>query len=80
MEMSDHKRDIATRRELERLKADRKNDPAVPAYDHPAPSWALDSEDPRRIKMRMRERRIRRLENRLDGAVRKMERDFDQSS
>ncbi|MEM8751134.1 MAG: hypothetical protein AAGF28_12605 [Pseudomonadota bacterium] len=43
------------------------------------PNWVVDAQDPIRRGMRMRERRIRYLQNRLDGAARKVERDFDQS-
>lgn len=78
--MVESKRGITSREELERLIADRRNDPPSPSLDHPRPSWMLDPEDETRAHMRMRERRIRYLENRLDGAIVKMERDFDQSS
>ena len=72
-------REIASRKELQRLKLDRRNDPPVPFLNHPRPAWADNADDPVRRQIRMRERRIRKLENRLDGAVKKMERDFDQS-
>ncbi|MEP3247771.1 MAG: hypothetical protein ABJN40_07405 [Sneathiella sp.] len=77
--MTDKKPDIATKTELDRLLADRENDPPVPELNHPRPSWVDDNEDPRRVHMRMRERRINHLESRLDGAAQKVERDFDQS-
>lgn len=73
-------RGIATRIELNHHIADRKNDPSIPALKHPSPTWMLDPTDDTRVHIRMRERRISYLENRLDGAVKKLERDFDQSS
>lgn len=72
-------RTIASRKEIDRLKLDRKNDPPAPEHNHPAPSWLNNSDDTERRKMRMRERRIRYLENRLDGAKQKMERGWDQN-
>ena len=71
---------IATRKELDKLIEDRRNDPPVPHLDHPKPSWMMDADDPVRRRIRMRERRIRYLENRLSGASRTMEREFDQNS
>lgn len=80
--MADEKRQqpIVTRAGIERLKEDRKNDPAIPAYDYPRPSWMDNADDPKRVHIRMRERYIRYGENRLDGAKKTMEREFDQSS
>ena len=74
------KRGIATRKELKRLIADRKNDPPTPERNHPTPSWVENTEDPKRVHIRMRERRIRFLTNRLDGVQQKMEREFDRNS
>lgn len=76
----DEKRGIATRQELDALIADRKNDPPVPALNHPKPSWVLSAEDRDRVRMRMRERRIHYLERRLSGATQKMERDYERGS
>ncbi len=78
--MSKDGRKAATRWELSRLIDDRRSDPPTPTHDFPRPSWMLDPEDETRAHMRMRERRIRYLQNRLDGAAIKMEQDFDQSS
>ncbi|MEP3124342.1 MAG: hypothetical protein ABJO52_20885 [Nisaea sp.] len=78
--MDKKKPDIATRDELDHLIADRKNDPEVPEYNHPAPSWIDNSEDPKRIQMRMRERRINYLESRLNSAGREFEREFERNS
>ncbi|OUS37247.1 hypothetical protein A9Q94_06500 [Rhodobacterales bacterium 56_14_T64] len=78
--MADSDHNIATRAERDRWIEDRKNDPSVPTLEHPKPSWAEDAEDPDRLYIRMRERRIRNLTNRLDGAVRDMEREWDQNS
>lgn len=80
--MSDDKKPkpFSTRDELEYWKADRKNDQPYIHNDYPRPSWMVDPYDEKRRHIRMRERRIRHLENRLNGAVNKMERDFDQSS
>lgn len=80
MSDKDGSRNIVSRHELARLIADRKNDPPAAQLDHPKPNWVLDSEDPARRRMRMRERRIRYLTNRLDGAAKTMEREFDQNS
>ena len=70
---------IATRKELERLIADRKNDPPVPDLDHPKPNWMVDADDPRRRHIRMRERRINHLRERLEGNARKLSQDFERS-
>lgn len=72
-------RDIATRKEIDRLKRDRRNDPPVVSHNYPKPSWAPDPQAAIRRQIRMRERRIRKLEHRLDGSKKTMERDFDQS-
>ena len=72
-------RGVATRAELERLIDDRKNDPPIPEHDHPAPNWVVTTTDPNLARQRMRERRIRYLTNRLDGATRKMETGYDQT-
>lgn len=74
------KNDIATRAELDHWIEDRKNDPEIPEYNYPKPSWIEDPEDPKRVQIRMRERRIQNLTNRLDGAGREVEREFDQNS
>ena len=71
-------RKLTTRQELNRLIADRKNDPQTPA-PAPKPSWAQHLPDPKQKQMQLRERRIRFLQNRLEGAKHKMERDWDQS-
>lgn len=78
--MEKNDQDIASRAELDHWLNDRKNDPSVPELNYPKPSWMEDAEDPNRLHMRMRERRIRNLTNRLDGAARDMEREFDQNS
>ena len=78
--MTDVESRIVSRVELARLIADRKNDSPLPAHDMPRPSWVDDPYDARRTHIRMRERRIRYLQNRLDGVKLRMERDFDQSS
>ena len=75
----DKKYGLATRQELNRLLEDRKNDPPAPALDHPKPNWVLDSEDPKRRHIRMRERRIRHLMDRLHKSKNKLEHDFEQS-
>lgn len=72
--------DIATRAELDRWIEDRKTDPTVPELNHPKPSWVDDPDDSDRMRMRMRERRINHLENRLDQAANEMEQEFDQNS
>lgn len=80
--MADEKqrRRIVTRTGIEALKNDRKNDPAIPVYDYPRPSWMDNADDPKRVHIRMRERYIRYGENRLDIAKKSMEREFDQNS
>lgn len=70
---------VATRAELERLIADRKNDPPTIEHDHPAPNWVVTTTDPNLARQRMRERRIRYLTNRLDGARQRMETGYDRS-
>lgn len=77
---SSEKSIATTRLELARLIDDRKNDPSVATLNHPRPSWMLDADDPVRRHIRIRERRIRYLENRLDGASQNFEREFDQNS
>jgi len=72
-------KDVATHEELQRLIDDRKNDPELLTPKPPRPSWVEDANHDIRKHMRMRERRIRYLQNRLDGAQKRMERDFDQS-
>ena len=72
-------RGIATRAELERLIADRKNDPPTIEHDHPAPSWVVTKTDPNLSRKRIRERRIRYLTNRLDGATQRMETGYDRT-
>ena len=72
-------RGVATRAELERLIADRKNDPPTIEHDHPAPNWVNMTSDPNLARQRMRERRIRYLTNRLDGATQRMETGYDRS-
>ena len=71
-------RGVATRAELDRLIADRKNDPPTTEHDHPAPSWVVVKTDPNLARQRMRERRIRYLMNRLDAATQRMEIEYDQ--
>lgn len=57
---------ISSRAELERLRMDRQDDLEHLHLDHPAPSWVdTEAEHPRRMHMRMRERRIAMLEKRL---------------
>lgn len=75
--MDNDKPDIATREELDQLIADRDNDPSIPEYNYPKPSWVEDSDDADRTWMRMRERRINHLEKRLDQASRTMRHDFE---
>ena len=75
--MEDDKPDIATREELDLLIADRDLDPSVPELNHPKPSWVTHTADPRRVHMRMRERRINHLEKRLDQASRNMRHGFE---
>jgi len=71
----------ASRKELSRLIEDRENDHDKLTYEHPAPSWADNSAHSTELRrIAARERRIRYLTNRLEGAARKMERDFDISS
>ncbi len=71
--------DIVTKTELENLIADRENDPSTPELNHPKPSWVDDSEDPRRVHMRMRERRINYIEKRFDTVSQELEQDWEQS-
>ncbi|TLP43455.1 hypothetical protein FDK21_18055 [Cohaesibacter sp. CAU 1516] len=75
--MADTEPDIVTRNELDQLIADRDNDPTVPEYNYPKPSWIEDSDDSDRAWMRMRERRINHLEKRLDSASRTMRHGFE---
>lgn len=70
---------IATRADVDRLKADRENDHAR-AAPAPKPTWATEASTPSEKHIRMRERRIRHLENRLEGAKQKMEQAWDRSS
>jgi hypothetical protein len=75
--MDTKKPDIATRDELDRLIADRDNDHDRLTYEHPKPSWVDDPDDTDRIHIRMRERRINHLENRLGSASHDLRHDFE---
>ncbi|MEM8615852.1 MAG: hypothetical protein AAGF20_02850 [Pseudomonadota bacterium] len=71
---------IASQEQRDQLIKDRENDPERLDLNHPAPSWADNSSDDKeRRRIAAREQRIRYLTNRLEGAARKAERDFDQS-
>lgn len=70
-------RKLSTRAELEALRAERERDLEHLRLDHPSPSQLLGNpEDPKRVQMRMRERRIRFLEEKLFERERKLDRDF----
>ncbi|WP_238365453.1 hypothetical protein [Mesobacterium pallidum] len=74
-------RQTASRREVSRLIEERESDHDRLSHEHPAPSWADSSAQSAALRrIAARERRIRYLTHRLEGATRKMERDFDISS
>lgn len=70
---------ITTRDEMERRITDRSSYPPAPEHNHPAPDWVVNPDDFHRQQMRKNERRINDLRNRLHGASRIMQQDFDQS-
>ncbi len=76
----DRKRGIATREELDQLIADRQNDPARLELHYSPPALGGGAGQQKQTHIRMRERRIRYLERRLNGAARSMEREFERSS
>lgn len=71
--------DIATKADVEKREADRRNYPPVPANNYPPPGWQDNPNDQRREWMRENEREINRQNNSLMDASAKFNRDFDQS-
>lgn len=72
-------RQPVTKAELDRLIADRKNDPPRPELRHPKPNWVLDPTDTRREHIRSREKRINTIEKRLSGSKGLAKKDFERS-
>ena len=68
-----------TRAELDRLVADRRNDPPTPELRHPKPNWVLDPTDSRQEHIRGREKRINYIEKRLRGPSGSAKKEFDRS-
>lgn len=68
-----------SRAELDRLIADRRNDPSMPQLRHPKPNWVLDPTDTRREHIRGREKRINTIEKRLRGSKGLAKKDFERS-
>lgn len=77
--VDDDRPPFPTKEELKQLIADRERDldRLAPKYQ---PRWMIDADDAVWERMRQRERKIIRLETRLDKATRRFETDFDQTS
>lgn len=77
--MNDGSPPFPTKEELKRLIADRERDLDRLALKY-QPRWQMDANDEVWDRARKRERKIVRLQTRLDKAARRFESDFDQSS
>lgn len=69
-----------TKDELERLKADRENDPPKYTVKNPRPKWAQPSDAEDRIRIYVREWRIRFIERRFETARQGMKKSFNRRS
>lgn len=78
-EQEKHLSPVATKADVERREADRRNYPPVPENNYPPPGWQDNPRDEVREAMRQNEHQINWQKRTLGGASAKLERDFDRS-